>query len=194
MIPSCDVKIDCPGIPETHLVWMSYKQDEVFSLTDGIDTFQFKVEKIDIQKAYTFTGCRFNYLNPPSERSCDCDAWCNITGPKHVYSEIYISGEHVVSGWTYFWISFETPNSDAYEYFRFAYGIENNVEKVISSFPGEEILSSYDNGYKIFSDVFTIESDTLLSNRQIYQIYIAKNVGFIQIKDRFNQKTWSLIE
>jgi hypothetical protein len=68
------------------------------------------------------------------------------------------------------------------------------VEKVSSSLPGVEILSSYDNGYKIFSDVLKIENDTLFSYKQIYQIYIAKNIGFIQIKDRFNHKTWSLIE
>lgn len=195
MIPSCNVKINCPGFPETHLVWMPYLQGEEFSLTDGIDTFQFKVEWVDITKAYTFTGSKLYYLNPPSEESCDRDARCNITGPKHIYSMIQIHGQqHGVLDWTHFLISFSTSNSDSHEDFYFAYGVENNVEKVSSSLPGEEILSSYDNGYKIFSDVLKIENDTLFSNNQIYQIYIAKNIGFIQIKDRFNHKTWSLIE
>ena len=44
------------------------------------------------------------------------------------------------------------------------------------------------------SYVLKIESDTLLSEKQIYQLYIAKKVGIIQFKDRSTHKTWSLIQ
>jgi len=49
---------------------------------------------------------------------------------------------------------------------------------------------------RFFQDetVLKIESDTLLSDKPFYQIYIAKNVGFIQIKDRAKHKTWNFIE
>jgi hypothetical protein len=198
LIPSCEYQIDCPGFPETHLVWMPYIQDEEFSLTDGIDTFQFIVKRIDIEKAYTYKGTKYF----TRDYTCFCSAYCTITGPKHVFPLITfngnaeegtdLNGDSLTSG--HFSINFSY--SPTYQFFEFHHHVwNNNVEKVFSSSPEHaEILSSYDNGYKIFNDVLKIESDTLLTDKLIYQIYIAKNVGFIQIKDRGKHKTWNLIE
>lgn len=203
LIPSCEVKINCPGFPETHLVWMPYIQGEEFSLTDGIDTFQFTVKSVDISKAYSFTGFKWYYLNPPSKESCEYKASCTITSPNHDYSEIRIYGGDSQPVWTMFKIYLSTPNSEYSEIFIFYYGVENNVEKIVSKYnTGEEIveeilnMSSYNNGYKIYSDVLFLEDRTIYiyPNEHIYQIYYAKNVGIIQIKDPVNNKTWSLIE
>jgi len=192
LISSCSFQIDCPGFPEKHLVWVPYIQDEEFSLTDGIDTFQFIVKRINIQKAYTHKGSKL--FEEPGDYICDCSASCTITGP--VYAEILIlgyasEGESGTVG--RFSIIFSDP--DTHQYYEFVHHVwNNNVDTVYSFLDHAEILSSYDNGYKIFNNVLKIESDTLLSDKPFYQIYIAKNVGFIQIKDRTKHKTWNFIE
>jgi hypothetical protein len=192
MIPSCGKKIKCPGFPETYLIWMPYLQGEEFSLTDGIDAFQFSVTYMYIPRASTITKLW------PMDLGSDCDdyAECTITSPKHVYSQIRIQGLSEEK-YARFSMSFATPHySEKGQFFGFQHNIDNNVDTIFATKPYQHVerLSSFDNGYKIYDDVLKFELDTLLSNEQIYQIYYAKNIGFIQIKDRFNHKTWSLIE
>ena len=188
LIPSCKIQIDCPGYPEKYLVWMPYGQGEEFSLTDGIDTFQLIVETTDITKAYTIKEYKF--------LANDCSCVANSTIASDFLPRILFNSESIGNYAADFVISFLTPN---YEFpnttqsFQFQ---DNNGETISTYYPYEhnEILSNYDNGYKIFNDVIKIESDTLLSDMLIYQICVAKGVGIIQFKDRFNHKTWSLIE
>ena len=189
LISSCYQKINCPGYPEKYLVWMPYIKGEEFSLTNGIDKVQLKVESVDITKAYT-KECLKNW-----ECSCDCSARCTITSTSY-FSPINISCDAYSYGAD---ITFGFQTNSGYNILQFR---DNNGGSFVTYWPYQntEFLNSYDNGYKIFNDVIKIESDTLLlpeillSEEQIYQIYIAKEVGIIQFKDRFNNKTWSLIE
>ncbi len=188
LIPSCKIQIDCPGYPEKYLVWMPYIQGEEFSLTDGIDTFQLIVETTDITKAYTIK--EYKYL------ANDCSCRANATITSDFFPTILFFSENREDYAADFVISFLTPYHEfpnTVQSFQFQ---DNNGDTIYSFYPYEhnELLSSYNNGYKIFNDVLKIESDTLLSDILIYQIYIAKRVGIIQFKDRFNHKTWSLIK
>ncbi|HBE42141.1 MAG TPA: hypothetical protein DDW27_13210 [Bacteroidales bacterium] len=190
LISSCTDEINCPGFPEKYLVWMPYIRGEEFLLTNGIDTFKFIVESVDITKAYT-AKCLKNW-----ECSCDCYAIFTITSTNDFFPTIDISSDTYSYG-ADFRIAFQTDSGVDILQFR-----DNNGESFLTYWPYQhnEFLNSYDNGYKIFNDVIKIESDTLLlpeillSETQIYQIYIAKKVGIIQFTDRFNHKTWSLIE
>ena len=57
-----------------------------------------------------------------------------------------------------------------------------------------ENITKFDNGLKEYVDVVKVAYDTLLySETPIYQVFLAKKVGVIQFKDRFDHKTWSLI-
>jgi hypothetical protein len=187
LISACIIKTDCPGYPEKYLVWMPYKQGQEFSLTDGINTFQLIVESTDITKAYTHKRSKFL---KDWEYFCECDAYSTITSTNDFLPTIVYHSENYDYG-ADFMISFQTNSGVNVLQFR-----DNNGESFYTYWPYQhnEILSSYDNGYKIFNDVIKIESDTLPIDVRIYQVYIAQKVGIIQFKDRFNHKTWSLIE
>jgi len=189
LILSCTNKVDCPGFPKKYLVWMPYIQGEKISFTDGIDTLQLMVDETYIVEPYT--AKRFKFLD---EDRCDSYASCSITGdslPGITYSsDNYDSGAD-------FKISFQLNSGSNVFQFR-----DNNGESFLTYWPYQhnEILNSYDNGCKVFYDVIKIESDTLLvpetllPDIQVYQLYIGKNIGIIQFKDRLNHKTWSLIQ
>ena len=165
---------------------MPYIQGEEFTLTDGIDTDQFKVESTDITKPYSVKRSKF--LND-REYDCDCNAFFTITSTSD-FSAINISSYAYSYGAN---ITIGIQTNSGYNMLEFR---DNNGESFVTWWQEQniEFLNSYDNGYKIFNDVLKIETDTLLSEEQIYQLYIAKKVGIIQFKDRSTHKTWSLIE
>jgi hypothetical protein len=183
LISSCTYHVDCPGYPEKYLVWMPYKSGQQFSLTDGIDTFHLIVETTDIRGPYTMKRLKLQ-----KEYKCDSYAYCSITSDSlpgiSYYSDGYDYGADFKIGFQF--------NSGA-EVLQFQ---DNNGESYLTYwlYQHNEILSSYYNGCKVFNDVIKIESDTLAIDVRIYQVYIAKNVGIIQFKDRSYHKTWSLIE
>lgn len=180
LISSCTYEIDCPGYPEKYLVWMPYIQGEEFSLTDGIDTFQLIVESTDITKAYTVKRSK---LLKDWEYFCDCHATSTISSD--FFPGIVYRSENKEDKAAEYFVTFYHEYPNTAQVFGFQ---DNNGDTIFATWPYQncEILSSYDNGYKIFNDVLKIESDTLLlpeillPDIIIYQIYIAKTVGIIQ--------------
>jgi hypothetical protein len=172
--------VDCPSFPEEGLDWMPYKQGDTISFTDGIDTFQLNVNETYRTSAYSIKKA-FSY-----KETCEVIAYAKLSGNSSL-------PQFMMSGMSanlprFYTISFIGLTN-------LIFGIDSNGR--IFSNDGvflTENLAEYYNGFKEYSNVVEVAYDTIISyETQIYQAYVAKNVGVIQFKDRVNHKTWSLI-
>jgi hypothetical protein len=173
--------VNCPSFPEEGLEWMPYKQGDTVSFTDGTDTFQLNVNKTYRTSAYTIKKA-FSY-----KETCEVIAYAELSGNSSL-------PQFLMTGMSanlprFYTISFTGLTN-------LIFGIDSNG-RIFSNDSGflTENLAEYYNGFKEYSNVVEVAYDTIISyETQIYQAYVAKNVGVIQFKDRFNHRTWSLIE
>jgi hypothetical protein len=84
---SCYGRIDCPAYPEKYLNWLPYEEDETYFFTNGTDTINFNVNKVDITHVYRM-------VKYPKSK-CDCNAnieteTSTVGGyPKFTFSSMY---------------------------------------------------------------------------------------------------------
>lgn len=185
LFSGCHERTDCPAFSEEYNVWLPQTKDKDFNFTDGRDTF-----KLNVIESYRSTG--YTLVQPQvGKKPCEIEARIimagNLTSPK---IECYCS---------YYYYPGMKPEEVFYnisflysEYSHFGFNLNDGI--LSTQLPGISWIASYDNGYKLYYNILKLDGDTIIHNPQVIQVFIAKSVGIIQFKDRFNHKTWSLIE
>jgi hypothetical protein len=184
LLTGCHERTECPAFSEEYNVWLPQAKDKGYNFIDGRDTF-----KLNVIETYRSAG--YTLVQPlVAKKPCEIEARVkmagNSTSPKiEFYCSYYYVGMKPEE--VFYNISFLYSD---YSYFGF-----NLNDGILSThLPGTAWIASYYNGYKLYNNILKLDGDTLIHNPQVIQVYIAKSVGIIQFKDRFNHKTWSLIE
>ena len=176
-------ELDCPAYPEKYLNWIPYKQGDILFFTDGKDTIKFIVNDTFNSTAYT------THHAWPLDQSCIVEARVNIRGDtldplnRAIRESSYLNLED--QNFRDYSISISSQEI-YFEYSTFEFYMHNSEKPA-------NLLSCYDNGYKIYSNVVKLEIDTIILPQRINMVYFAESTGIIQFKDHISHKTWSLI-
>jgi hypothetical protein len=192
LMTGCGEKTPCSAYPEKYLSWMPFQIGDKYSFTDGTSTFQLNVDEVYKTDAYT------QKQKWPMDRMCEAEAYAKMTGIPFL-SKIEFKSSlpepqsnsrgDIDTSFVYFMIIFLSE-----EWSEFGFSIrDGQISNTIYFSTPIPLLSSFNNGYKEYSNVLKLEHDTIISQTAIYQVYIAESVGIIQFTDRKNHKTWNLI-
>lgn len=181
-------RAECRGYPEEYLNWIPYKLGEGASFTDGKDTLNLLVYETYKSRAYK------QHAVWNMEIPCEINALAYISGDSNSH-QIRIESElnDIPDEPDIFYNYAISVNKNDWSAFSF---YVNNHDITVG--PGRtpaQLLLSYYNRYKEYSNVLKLEMDTVnwLNPKMIYQIYIAESVGIIQFAETKNHKIWSLI-
>lgn len=187
----CGEKTNCSAYPEKYMSWIPFQKGAKYSFTDGTTTFQLNVNEVYKTDAY------IRKQTWPLDKMCDAEAYAKMTSNSFLSKIEFISSlpeplpnssGNMDTTFVYFRIVFL---SDEWSEFGFSIRDGQFSNTIFFSTP-IPLLSSFNNGYREYSNVLKLEHDTLIGQAAIYQVYVAESVGIIQFKDRKNHKTWSL--
>lgn len=180
-------RAQCPGYPDKYLNWIPYKQGDSAFFTDGTDTLKLLVN--ETYKSGTYKQRIVWNLEFP----CQSSASAYISGDSYSH-QIRINSEQIVTSEEpeMFYNYAISINSNDWSVFNF-YVRNNEIATDFSRIPAQ-LLLSYNNGYKEYTNVLKLEMDTAgwLNPKMIYKLYIAESVGIIQFTETINHKIWSL--
>jgi len=172
--------VDCPSFPDEGLDWMPYVQGDNISFSDGTDTSQLNV--------YETHRTSYSYGKLLSHRaSCVVEAHAKLSSNSSLPQFNMYGNSYSADLPRSYTINIIDVN---FNFTIYNYGVMVYNNNGLTC----ENITKFDNGFKEYVDVVKVAYDTLLySETPIYQVFLAKKVGVIQFKDRFDHKTWSLI-
>ncbi len=188
----CGEKTNCSAYPEKYMRWIPFQKGDQYSFTDGTNTIQINVNEVYRTEAY------IEKQSWPMDKMCTSEAYAKMTSNSFLSNMEFTSSlpeplpDNSLNRDTasvYFRI---VLLSDEWSEFGFSIRDGQFANTIFFSTP-IPLLSSFNNGYREYSNVLKLEHDTLINKEAIYQVYVAESAGIIQFKDRKKHKTWSLI-
>ena len=195
LICSCYSTV-CPGYPDEYMNWMPYRSAMNISFTDETETIRLHVGE-------TYRSLPHKTSSWIIEPFCLIEATANISGdagsPEIKIHSMYMYDPREEADYNYSISGNTIRDADGnILYSGFAsFNFQSRDNEITTDYYiTADLLASYYNGHKEYTNVLKLENDTTLNYYKpwVYQVYIAENVGIIQFTELRSKKVWSLIE